>query len=738
MLVRSPVAPAAHAAAAHRDAQPPSSARPSPPSPSPLPSAPRASVPPPPSDEPSSQQPSSQQPPSQQPPLMQTPSQTAPASRLPRPTRATPLAAAVRPGDVAVAPTTPLRSDLRADAKRQTRERTDGRADAAATRTPDGFYEELGFRFRKTKRHRSLPPSDGEADAAPADDPARRSAPFPSDRDVREGPTLPAAVWAREASPASPSAGRTRGDRRAADAGATVPDSAGATAAPEPAAARATTAKTRAAAAPTTATSTTMTTTTTALATSTTTATAATAATAAVVATGASAAAPPAAAPRAGKAKRHLPRAKRRATVAFGHVRDLITVRDDVRVAVVARRTTLGRPAMTSTATSPSLPRLAVASLMAQLPSALALGAAAPRRRSSLGLRGKRTSLTTNGLCPPVHASVAPQHYYKHIDMDQPEPVRMRQLLLWNMQRLALDAATAATGTPPSPSSSVVQAHVAVLQQRLIQMMIDKAIKTSWYSRPKTTTTAVPVAAAESTPPASSSAQAAAATTTAPPPPRVVPHPQNAANAARRALLQRQLQQLHDEAATWEQLLADEVERSEQQAAGLPVLDTAAAAAADAVDADAAAASPGAAGSAAAGAAGRPAEGAGPAPALAPEAAAARRAAEDVVIHLDRLHAATHRLDAFGARVGTVCRALGARLADAYTARQKHVLPAAATKDPFDLLRLFTEVKARRPAALPPPAPAPASAAASDDAAAAPSASAPVASLSTAAPAAMV
>jgi hypothetical protein len=57
------------------------------------------------------------------------------------------------------------------------------------------------------------------------------------------------------------------------------------------------------------------------------------------------------------------------------------------------------------------------------------------RRRSSLGLRGKRTSSLYNGLCPLPHQSIDTQDFYRHIDAEQSDPVRMRQLLLWCAQK---------------------------------------------------------------------------------------------------------------------------------------------------------------------------------------------------------------------------------------------------------------------------------------------------------------
>lgn len=65
-------------------------------------------------------------------------------------------------------------------------------------------------------------------------------------------------------------------------------------------------------------------------------------------------------------------------------------------------------------------------------------GPANGRRRSSFSLRGKRVSSAHNGLCGLPHASIQPSDYYRHIDAEQSEPVRMRQLLVWCAERSAL------------------------------------------------------------------------------------------------------------------------------------------------------------------------------------------------------------------------------------------------------------------------------------------------------------
>jgi hypothetical protein len=60
-------------------------------------------------------------------------------------------------------------------------------------------------------------------------------------------------------------------------------------------------------------------------------------------------------------------------------------------------------------------------------------GAPTTRRRSSLALRGARPSLALNGLPVVPHTSIDPGTYYAHMQGDQPDPVKLKQLLVWVM-----------------------------------------------------------------------------------------------------------------------------------------------------------------------------------------------------------------------------------------------------------------------------------------------------------------
>jgi len=56
-------------------------------------------------------------------------------------------------------------------------------------------------------------------------------------------------------------------------------------------------------------------------------------------------------------------------------------------------------------------------------------------RRSSMNLRGKRKSSAYGGLCPPPLPNTRSSSFYRFIAFEQPEPIKMKQLLLWCAER---------------------------------------------------------------------------------------------------------------------------------------------------------------------------------------------------------------------------------------------------------------------------------------------------------------
>ena len=89
------------------------------------------------------------------------------------------------------------------------------------------------------------------------------------------------------------------------------------------------------------------------------------------------------------------------------------------------------------------------------------------RRRSSLSLRGNRTSSIGNGfegifgaalellMLALPHPDVTHEDFHKHIKADFPEPVRMKQLLAWCMRR-ALDEQKAKYASTESSNAAAI------------------------------------------------------------------------------------------------------------------------------------------------------------------------------------------------------------------------------------------------------------------------------------------
>ncbi|KAJ3017534.1 hypothetical protein HKX48_003500 [Thoreauomyces humboldtii] len=155
-------------------------------------------------------------------------------------------------------------------------------------------------------------------------------------------------------------------------------------------------------------------------------------------------------------------------------------------------------------------------------------GGGVGRRRSSIGLRGKRTSTAHNGLCPQPHETIEPEDFYRHIDADLSDPNRMRQLLVWCAQRSLVDRSSETSKLDPA-----LLAILREVQNDVIVGLTSKQINTSWYHRP-----------AESSELAGS-------------PVKKLPHPQNAINAQKLVTLKAELERLELEEAQWKELLEE-------------------------------------------------------------------------------------------------------------------------------------------------------------------------------------
>ncbi|CAE6534876.1 unnamed protein product [Rhizoctonia solani] len=95
------------------------------------------------------------------------------------------------------------------------------------------------------------------------------------------------------------------------------------------------------------------------------------------------------------------------------------------------------------------------------------------RRRSSLSSRGKRASQSlSSGLLATPHASVPPDTFYRHVDSDLPDALRLRQVLCWTASR-------ASDKQPAHKPSPVVQDLLKSIQSQTIKRLASGQINTS-------------------------------------------------------------------------------------------------------------------------------------------------------------------------------------------------------------------------------------------------------------------
>ncbi|KAJ6157619.1 hypothetical protein N7470_005211 [Penicillium chermesinum] len=103
------------------------------------------------------------------------------------------------------------------------------------------------------------------------------------------------------------------------------------------------------------------------------------------------------------------------------------------------------------------------------------------RRRSSLGMRGRRASslIDTGASTAMPHPKVGTEEFFKHIaDSGLPEPRRMRQLLVW--------CATRAMGAEKSSSRSEdpsARLAARVIQEEILKDLSTNDLLSNWFSR---------------------------------------------------------------------------------------------------------------------------------------------------------------------------------------------------------------------------------------------------------------
>ncbi|CAG8813601.1 1954_t:CDS:2, partial [Racocetra persica] len=96
------------------------------------------------------------------------------------------------------------------------------------------------------------------------------------------------------------------------------------------------------------------------------------------------------------------------------------------------------------------------------------------KRRSSIEKRGKRASSIGNGFVAKPHPDVNSNEFFRHIQAEMPEPIKLRQLLVWCGQR-ALDKQISADENALKIAK--------IIEQEVLNDLTDGKISTSWYYR---------------------------------------------------------------------------------------------------------------------------------------------------------------------------------------------------------------------------------------------------------------
>lgn len=116
-------------------------------------------------------------------------------------------------------------------------------------------------------------------------------------------------------------------------------------------------------------------------------------------------------------------------------------------------------------------------------------------RKESFSLRGKRKS-SYGELQSTVHDDVAPEDFSKHVSPDLPDPVRLRQIIVYALQKEMSQMKPSSSDSIKSDQMSadkMVDLGVQMLMEELMMDLLKKKVNTSWYHRPRSSRETEPV-----------------------------------------------------------------------------------------------------------------------------------------------------------------------------------------------------------------------------------------------------
>ena len=118
-------------------------------------------------------------------------------------------------------------------------------------------------------------------------------------------------------------------------------------------------------------------------------------------------------------------------------------------------------------------------------------------KRISFALRGQRKSSFAD-IQSAIHVDIAPADFHKHVNAKLPDPLRLRQIIVYAMSHeIATNRAKTAAEmegtqfflfksiTKSDRSDDICECVAKNVIDRVMQMMLEKKLSTSWFSRPR-------------------------------------------------------------------------------------------------------------------------------------------------------------------------------------------------------------------------------------------------------------
>lgn len=105
------------------------------------------------------------------------------------------------------------------------------------------------------------------------------------------------------------------------------------------------------------------------------------------------------------------------------------------------------------------------------------------KRRTSYHNRGKRVLSIGNGFIGEPHDNVEPSDFYKFLNSSMPDPIRMRQLLIWCSKKTLQRQEKEHDLLNNDNQAETVKGITKVITDEILDDLTNSKISTSWYNR---------------------------------------------------------------------------------------------------------------------------------------------------------------------------------------------------------------------------------------------------------------